>query len=125
MQPRCSCPDLWGQVLHSCTCCVCRLKKCCMLAKVHSLAVQEHMLNSTLWQAAAAEVEKPPEKTEFDVKLTGYEAAAKIKIIKEVRGVTSLGLKEAKELVRFAGHAPACRDVLLHQIALWVLHTTG
>ena len=40
-----------------------------------------------------------PEKTEFDVKLTGYEAAAKIKIIKEVRGITALGLKEAKDLV--------------------------
>ena len=40
-----------------------------------------------------------PEKTEFDVKLSGYDAAAKIKIIKEVRGITALGLKEAKDLV--------------------------
>ena len=43
--------------------------------------------------AAAAE-----EKTEFDVILV--EAAAnKINVIKEIRGITSLGLKEAKDLV--------------------------
>lgn len=39
------------------------------------------------------------EQTEFTVKLEGYDAAAKIKVIKEVRGITDLGLKEAKELV--------------------------
>ena len=50
--------------------------------------------------AAAAPVEE--EKTEFDVKLTGFDAAAKIKVIKEVRAMTSLGLKEAKELMRFS-----------------------
>eukprot|EP00250_Pteridium_aquilinum_P013611 c21454_g1_i1 orf=505-1422(-) len=49
--------------------------------------------------SAAAEEEKLPEKTNFDVKLEKYEAAAKIKVIKEVRTFTSLGLKEAKELV--------------------------
>ena len=49
--------------------------------------------------AAVAEAPKEAEKTEFDVKLTGFEAASKIKVIKEVRAVTSLGLKEAKELV--------------------------
>lgn len=43
--------------------------------------------------AAAAE-----EKTEFDVVLTGP-GANKIKTIKAVREITSLGLKEAKELV--------------------------
>ncbi|KAK8663861.1 hypothetical protein V6N13_083666 [Hibiscus sabdariffa] len=35
----------------------------------------------------------------FDIKLEKYEAGAKIKIIKEVRAFTELGLKEAKELV--------------------------
>lgn len=40
------------------------------------------------------------EKTEFDIKLTGFDAAAKVKVIKEVRSMTTLGLKEAKELVR-------------------------
>lgn len=49
--------------------------------------------------AAAAEAPKE-EKTEFDLKLTGFDAAAKIKVIKEVRVITSLGLKEAKELVK-------------------------
>ncbi|HEU4917962.1 MAG TPA: 50S ribosomal protein L7/L12 [Acidimicrobiia bacterium] len=43
--------------------------------------------------AAAAE-----EKDEFDVVLTGA-GAQKIQVIKEVRGLTSLGLKEAKDLV--------------------------
>ncbi|CAL1360936.1 unnamed protein product [Linum trigynum] len=49
--------------------------------------------------AAAGKGEEKAEKTVFDVKLDGYEAAAKIKVIKEVRGFTDLGLKEAKELV--------------------------
>jgi large subunit ribosomal protein L7/L12 len=50
---------------------------------------------------AAAEAAPPAEeKTEFDVKLDGFEAASKIKVIKEIRGVLpELGLKEAKELV--------------------------
>ena len=38
------------------------------------------------------------EKTEFDVVLTGF-GDKKIGVIKEVRGMTGLGLKEAKELV--------------------------
>ncbi len=38
------------------------------------------------------------EKTEFDVVLTSA-GAKKIAVIKEVRGITGLGLKEAKELV--------------------------
>jgi ribosomal protein L7/L12 len=38
-------------------------------------------------------------KTLFDLKLTGYDAKAKIKVIKEIRAITGLGLKEAKELV--------------------------
>lgn len=45
--------------------------------------------------AVAAPVE---EKTEFDVILTGA-GDQKIKVIKEVRAITSLGLKEAKEMV--------------------------
>ncbi|XP_024390001.1 uncharacterized protein [Physcomitrium patens] len=51
--------------------------------------------------APAAE-EKKPEKTSFDVKLDKFDAASKIKIIKEVRTFTALGLKEAKELVEKA-----------------------
>eukprot|EP00271_Cylindrocystis_brebissonii_P007474 TRINITY_DN21048_c0_g1_i1.p1 TRINITY_DN21048_c0_g1~~TRINITY_DN21048_c0_g1_i1.p1 ORF type:complete len:204 (-),score=39.93 TRINITY_DN21048_c0_g1_i1:509-1120(-) len=48
--------------------------------------------------AAAAEAKKE-EKTVFDVTLEKFDAASKLKIIKEVRALTSLGLKEAKELV--------------------------
>uniref|UniRef100_A0A1J3J1Z3 54S ribosomal protein L12, mitochondrial n=1 Tax=Noccaea caerulescens TaxID=107243 RepID=A0A1J3J1Z3_NOCCA len=46
-----------------------------------------------------ASEEAKPEKTVFEIKLESFEAAAKIKIIKEVRSFTDLGLKEAKELV--------------------------
>ncbi|KAB1670082.1 hypothetical protein ERO13_A11G181200v2 [Gossypium hirsutum] len=46
--------------------------------------------------------EKEEEKMVFDVKLEGFDAAAKIKVIKEVRGFTDLGLKEAKDLVEKA-----------------------
>ncbi|KAI4371217.1 hypothetical protein MLD38_019480 [Melastoma candidum] len=49
--------------------------------------------------ASAAKEETKPEKTVFELKLESYEAASKIKIIKEVRSFTDLGLKEAKELV--------------------------
>jgi len=49
--------------------------------------------------AAAAPVE---EQTEFNVILTGYEAEKKIQVIKVVRAITSLGLKEAKDLVEGA-----------------------
>ncbi|KAL3325113.1 hypothetical protein AABB24_038959 [Solanum stoloniferum] len=48
---------------------------------------------------AAAKEEKKPEKTVFELKLESYESAQKIKIIKEVRSSTDLGLKEAKDLV--------------------------
>lgn len=50
--------------------------------------------------AAPAEEAAPvEEKTSFDLKLDGFDAAAKIKVIKEVRAIAELGLKEAKELV--------------------------
>lgn len=51
---------------------------------------------------AAAKAEEKAEKTAFDVKLEGFDAATKIKVIKEVRSFTDLGLKEAKELVEKA-----------------------
>jgi large subunit ribosomal protein L7/L12 len=47
---------------------------------------------------AAAEA-KPAEKTEFTVQLDGFDAAKKINVIKVVREITGLGLKEAKDLV--------------------------
>ncbi|MBW3579150.1 MAG: 50S ribosomal protein L7/L12 [Actinobacteria bacterium] len=51
--------------------------------------------------AAAAQEEPAEEKTAFDVVLTGA-GDKKIQVIKEVRGLTNLGLKEAKDLVEAA-----------------------
>ena len=48
--------------------------------------------------AAAAAGPAVEEKTEFDVVMTDF-GAEKIKVIKEVRGITGLGLAEAKALV--------------------------
>ena len=49
--------------------------------------------------AGGAEVE---EKTEFDVVLESVDASSKIAVLKVVRNITGLGLKEAKELVESA-----------------------
>ena len=51
--------------------------------------------------APAAAAEAAEEKTEFDVILTDC-GASKINVIKEVRAITGLGLKEAKDLVEGA-----------------------
>lgn len=48
--------------------------------------------------APAAEAEEVEEKTDFDVVLTSF-GDKKIQVIKEIRAITGLGLKEAKELV--------------------------
>lgn len=52
--------------------------------------------------AAAATEAAAEEKTEFDVIMTSF-GEKKINVIKEIRGITGLGLKEAKELVEGAG----------------------
>jgi large subunit ribosomal protein L7/L12 len=54
--------------------------------------------NVTTTMAVQAEAEPEAPKT-VDVKLTGYDEKSKIKVIKEVRAIAGLGLKEAKELV--------------------------
>ncbi|WP_439156429.1 50S ribosomal protein L7/L12 [Yoonia sp.] len=51
---------------------------------------------------AGGEAEAAEEKTEFDVVLKNA-GAQKINVIKEVRGITGLGLKEAKDLVEAGG----------------------
>lgn len=51
----------------------------------------------------AAEAEE--EQTEFNIILKGFADGKKIPVIKEVRGITGLGLKEAKELVEAGGKA--------------------
>ncbi|MBT4289926.1 MAG: 50S ribosomal protein L7/L12 [Deltaproteobacteria bacterium] len=55
---------------------------------------------------AAAGGEAAAEKTEFDVIMTSF-GEKKINVIKEIRALTGLGLKEAKELVESAG--PDCK----------------
>ena len=64
---------------------------------------------------AAAATEQPAEEakeeqTAFNVILEGFDSAAKIKIIKELRGlIPGLGLKEGKEMVRSCSVCPtAC-----------------
>ena len=51
--------------------------------------------------AAAGPVEEVEEKTEFDVELTEV-GSEKVKVIKVVREITGLGLKEAKDAVEGA-----------------------
>ena len=50
--------------------------------------------NSAGAAGAAAAVEAPKVKEVFDIKLKAVSQAAKIKVIKEVRTITGLGLKE-------------------------------
>ena len=82
-----------------------------MIEEIKGLSVLElselvHALEDTFGVSAAA-VAAPAagvaaaaveEKTEFDVVMTAF-GAEKIKVIKEVRGITGLGLADAKALV--------------------------
>ena len=52
--------------------------------------------------AAGAAAPAAEEKTDFDVVLAGFDAAAKIKVIKVVREITGQGLAEAKATVEGA-----------------------
>ena len=89
-----------------------------MIEEVKTLTVLElaelvHALEEEFGVSAAAAVAAAPvagaaaaaeEKTEFDVVLTGF-GDQKIKVIKAVRELTNLGLKEAKEVVEGAPKA--------------------
>ena len=70
---------------------------------VHALE-EEFGVSAAAMAAPAAGAAAPAaeEKTEFDVVLTGFDAAAKIKVIKAVREITGLGLAEAKAMVEGA-----------------------
>jgi len=57
---------------------------------------------AVMMAAPAAAAEAVEEKTEFDVILDSFDAAAKIKVLKAVREATGLGLAEAKSLVESA-----------------------
>ncbi len=59
--------------------------------------------------AAAGEADAEEEKTEFTVILSSF-GDKKIQVIKEIRAITSLGLKEAKELVESAP-SPVKEDI--------------
>ena len=83
-----------------------------MIEEIKALSVLElcelvHALEDTFGVSAAAVAAGPAvaaagpaveEKTEFDVILSEF-GAEKIKVIKEVRGITGLGLADAKALV--------------------------
>ena len=70
---------------------------------VHALE-EEFGVSAAAMAAPAAGAAAPAaeEKTEFDVVLTGFDAAKKIKVIKVVREVMGLGLAEAKAAVEGA-----------------------
>jgi large subunit ribosomal protein L7/L12 len=63
--------------------------------------VQPQMMAAPVAAAGGAAAEAVEEQTQFDVNLTNF-GADKIKVIKVVRELTSLGLKEAKDLVEGA-----------------------
>ena len=67
---------------------------------VHALE-EEFGVSAAAMAAPAAGAAAPAaeEKTSFDVVLTGFDAAAKIKVIKAVREITGLGLAAAKGMV--------------------------
>ena len=55
---------------------------------------------------AGAAAPAAEEKTEFDVVLKSFDAAAKLKVLKLVREVCGLGLKEAKDFVEAVAAGP-------------------
>ena len=73
---------------------------------VHALE-EEFGVSAAAMAAPAAGAAAPAaeEKTDFDVVLTGFDAASKIKVIKVVREITGLGLAEAKAVVEGAPKA--------------------
>ena len=80
-----------------------------MIEEIKGLTVLElselvHALEEEFGVSAAAAAPAAEEKTEFDVVLTGFDAAQKIKVIKVVREITGLGLAEAKAAVEGVPH---------------------
>ena len=74
---------------------------------VHALEEEFGVSAAAMATPAAGGAAAPAaeEKTEFDVVLAGFDAAAKIKVIKVVREITGLGLAEAKAAVEAAPKA--------------------
>ena len=69
---------------------------------VHALEEEFGVSAAAMAAPAAAAAPAAEEKTEFDVILAGFDAAAKIKVIKAVREITGQGLAEAKATVEGA-----------------------
>ena len=69
---------------------------------VHALEEEFGVSAAAMAAPAAAADPAAEEKTEFDVVLAGFDAAAKIKVIKAVREITGQGLAEAKATVEGA-----------------------
>ena len=71
---------------------------------VHALEEEFGVSAATMAAPAAGGAAAPAaeEKTDFDVVLTGFDAASKIKVIKVVREITGQGLAEAKATVEGA-----------------------
>lgn len=71
------------------------------LAALRDAICEEFGVTATAAVAVAAEAAAVEEQTEFDVILEGF-GDNKIGVIKAIRGITGLGLKEAKALVESA-----------------------
>lgn len=70
---------------------------------VHALEDEFGVSAAAMAAPAAGNAAAPAEeKTSFDVVLTGFDATSKIKVIKVVREITSLGLADAKKAVESA-----------------------
>lgn len=72
---------------------------------VHALEEEFGVSAAAMAAPAAGGAAPLPRKTEFDVVLAGFDAAAKIKVIKAVREIAGLGLAEAKAFVESAPKA--------------------
>jgi len=57
-------------------------------------------------QTAASQEETKQEKTNFDVVIKSYPSESKVKLIKEVKNILGIGLKEAKEQVEGVSNEP-------------------
>lgn len=76
------------------------LREKVMHPKLEPIAVEGMDLGTQGARGGSSKAEeKKAEKTTFDVKLEKFDAGAKLKVIKEIRSFTDLGLKEAKDLV--------------------------
>ena len=62
---------------------------------------KEFGVSAAVTQIVPKDPKPPKKKTEFDVELTGF-GSQKVKVIKAIREITGLGLREAKEFVEAA-----------------------